>query len=282
MNAKPLLLILISLIHALAVFAAEPPVFFLRGNLSDVQALSRVEQRPLMIYVAAEGDPEGRRMQSTWSNKPLQHWLKDHYLAYFQAVAPDSIQALRFPNYVINTTPTVLIYHPHGWLMGSVEGFVAPQTLRQILQNHYDKLQPMERDVPLPFRRKPTAPLMIQMPVRQSVDLQVQGLEAYSLSQLSASDGAAPTLGLRIGDYHSYRKICREIRRMEKVWPGEMWVYAQGGEHGQAPSEHEPVYTLVLGTFDNLATAHRYADAIYRYTSSEADILDLGGLLQEP
>lgn len=282
MNARTLLILLIGIISSCAVFAVEPPTFFLRGNLSDIQALSRVEQRPLVVYVAADGDPEVQRMQKTWSDKPLQHWLKNHYLAYFQAVAPDSLPALRFPAYVIHATPTVLIYHPNGRLMGSVEGFVAPQTLRQILKHHYQNLQPAERDVPLPFRRKQTTPLMVQMPSSQQVDLEVQGLEAYSLSQLSPSHGAEPTLGLRVGDYHSYRKIRREIRRMKKVWPGEMWVYAQGGEHSQATSEYEPVYTLVLGTFDNMATANRYADAIYRYTSSEAAILDLGGLLQDP
>jgi thioredoxin-related protein len=279
MNTRTLLTLLFSIVSTLSVLASGPPSFFVRGDLSDIQTRSRTENRPLLIYVAAEGAPESVRMQQhTWTDESLQQWIEAHYLAYFQAISPDSFQRLQLPHYWVESVPTLLIYHPEGRLMGSVEGYVAPQTLEQILKRHHARVQPIKPVAVMPFRCKTPMPITVQAPSRRStIDLQVQGLEAYSLSHLPPASQLAPTLGLRVGKFDSYRKVRREIRRMEKVWPGEMWVYAQSSSLNTRAQD--PVYMLVLGTFEDVATAHRYADAMYRYTSKTA-ILDLRQLLE--
>lgn len=276
MIARILLVCLIGCGSWLTGLAHHPPLSFLKGDLAAAQAQARSSARPLLVYIDAAHSPEARQMmRHTWSSDTLQTWLTDHYLLFRQEVAADTLSACRLPHYRLQTTPTLLVYHPDGRLMGSVEGYVAPSTLINILTRHYQRIYPPNEPEVVAFRQVPPPAVSVSLPAHHAVNLSVNGLEAYSLRRLQA-DPAQPTLGLRVGAYESYRRMRRELRRMEKIWPGEVWVYAE------TEASEAPVYTVVLGTFEDLPTANRYADAMHRYATCEAAILDLNYLLQQP
>lgn len=262
-----------------AVSTKDTPLAFFQGSLDEAFAEARRVERPLMVYVTyvSGQSKETKRMhEQTWSDPSLVAWAGSHYVPYLCVVSQDSLSTIRLPHYKVSTSPTLLIYRPDGRLMGTVEGFVAPSTLTAILRRHYEKIYPTASSTYYAFRRAAERPLQVQPLTKQEVTLSIAGLEDYSLQQLHKVADAHPALGLRVGDYKSRRKIEREIRRMEKVWPGEMWVYAQ------KQSLSEPVYTLVLGTFEDMDTANRYAHAMDRYHTHESAILDLTALLEEP
>jgi hypothetical protein len=263
----------------LAGFAGDAPFPYFEGTLAEAQAQAKQNGQPLLVYVATESLPVVQQLQrQTLSDPMLQPWLESHYVTYLHPVSLDTMEACRLPYYTVEAAPTLLIYHPDGRLMGTIGGYVTPSTLKEILTRHYERIYPDPQPEVLPFRRVTPQVIAVQVALTQSIDLQVNGLEAYSLQQLKdqVQTDLQLTLGLRVGDYHSYRKVRRQIRRMEKIWPGELWVYSQS-EQAQAP-----VYTLVLGTFEDLITANRYAHAMDSYAMCEGSILDLSYLVRQP
>lgn len=256
------------------VFAATPPLSIFQGTLSEAQVAAKLADQPLLVYVYDAEASHARRMKrETWEDSEVRTLLHEHYVVFFQPIsAADSTVQLDYP---VHDLPTLLFVHPQGQLMGSVEGFVAPKSLGHMLRRYQRRVHPMQAAhyaVRRPTRQEVSFELT--RPSAAAYELSVAGLETYSLEQLGLSRGDRPQLGLLAGSYQEMPQLQRAMRRMQRVWPGEMYVYAE------IPSGLDPpVYKLILGAFDDHALAQRYADAMVRHAQVEVDLLDLTPLV---
>lgn len=102
--------------------------------------------------------------------------------------------------------------------------------------------------------------------------LDVPGMHEYSLMNKSQAREADQSLGLLIGSYTSYKQLRQMVSRFQRVWKGNMWVFAE--EVNQIP-----VYKLVLGNYTSREEAEIYANVIYKIDKSNPAILDLDQLI---
>jgi hypothetical protein len=261
------------LIEAEATHQAGSLSFFL-GTLSAAKDSARAADRPLLVYLYRPYAKDHLRMKvATWGNQSVKRYLNDHYTVYFLPM--DSLRQPKGLDYRLAKLPTTLVYHPQGNLMGSLEGYISAGTLQQSLARHEARVHPPAMTY-LPVRYAPKDSLYLSLSPSPSaqIDLQVRGLETYSLKQIDV-EGASPTrLGLLAGSYEDFSQLERALKRMERLWPGQVFVYAE------TQAQQTATYKLVLGAFTDQSLALRYADAMSRYASVETDLLDLTALLR--
>jgi len=238
------------------------------GSLAAIQAEAKENSLPMVVLVYQEGADDARKMMNqTWQAPEVQALFGANFLSY--QVKASSAERQQLPLANVRSTSLLMVLHPSGGLMGSVEGFVAAPTLVKILNRHWLRLYPRAPKA-LPVLRKPSPKLSLQVASSRTFNLEVKGLESYSLSQLSLSQTQTPAVGVLLGSYSRTKKIEREIRKLKKRWPGQMWVFeAQGEDLAQ------PTYNLVLGAFRDVETAKRYATAMEQYAARDTDLLDL-------
>ncbi len=252
-----------------------PPLSTFQGTLSEAQVAAKVSNRPLLLYIYQEDHPSARQMKrNTWEDQGVRDFLYENFVVYFMP-----LEELAQPanlRYHLTQLPTLLFIHPKGHLMGSVEGNVAPRTLSNMLTRYHQRISPTTGDH-FAVRRPTPPPMPIQLAHPGSnFELQVSGMESYSFSRLQLTPAPnQPPMGLLAGSYGQVPQLERAMRRMERIWPGEMYVYADLEDNSK------PVYKLVLGAFDDKDLAQRYADAMSRYAAIDVHLLDLSPLVAE-
>jgi len=117
-----------------------------------------------------------------------------------------------------------------------------------------------------------TAPLRQVSRGQSFLHLDVPGMHEYSLMNKQQARDADQSLGLLIGSYTSYKQLRQMVSRFQRVWKGNMWVFAE--EVNQIP-----VYKLVLGNYTSREEAEIYANVIYKIDKSNPSILDLDQLI---
>ena len=117
-----------------------------------------------------------------------------------------------------------------------------------------------------------TAPLRQVSRGQSFLHLDVPGMHEYSLMNKQQPRDADQSLGLLIGSYTSYKQLRQMVSRFQRVWKGNMWVFAE--EVNQIP-----VYKLVLGNYTSREEAEIYANVIYKIDKSNPSILDLDQLI---
>ena len=252
---------------------ASPPLSIFQGTLSEAQVAAKLADRPLLVYIYGKSDGSARDMEKqTWQDKGLRQLIHDHYLITF--VGLDSLTQPARLRYQLSSLPTLLFVHPQGRLMGSVEGFVAPKTLSTMLRRYEKRVHP-PTPKHLAVKRPVQAPLSLNLATPSLyAQRKVAGLESYSLGSLNQSAKGSQTLGLLAGSFEQKLQLERAMRRLERIWPGKMYVYSEPGD------ATKPVYKLVLGTFEDQKEAQRYAEAMSRYAAVDTDLMDLSSLLE--
>jgi len=107
---------------------------------------------------------------------------------------------------------------------------------------------------------------------QSQLHLDVPGMHEYSLVNKNPADLQEKSLGLLIGSYTSYKQLRQMVSKFQRVWKGNMWVFAE--EVNQIP-----VYKLVLGDYTSREEAEIFVDVIYKIDKSNPVILDLSQIV---
>lgn len=303
---------------------------FYEGSYQEVQQLAEDKQQPFIVYLFKHNSKEHRKMlRKTWSNKQVKRYLAQHYQVGRVNVFSGKEDAKLVQKHQVFKLPSTLVFTPEGKLIGKVQGFAAPTSLKSILVKHELFVKekslspsknippliasaPATKNTPPKVLNKPTpnhyrsaepklapaktvqqtrAPKRNTSPQTASVakksyktlsrgqsrgqsqlHLDVPGMHEYSLINKGKDVEKEMSLGLLIGSYTSYKQLRQMVTRFQRVWKGNMWVFAE--EVNQIP-----VYKLVLGDYSSREEAEIFANVIYKIDKSNPSILDLTQLV---
>ncbi|WNJ19503.1 thioredoxin fold domain-containing protein [Pontibacter sp. G13] len=294
-----LLIALFSLFTLSSVRASETRVPFY-SNLKTIQQEAQASNRIYMVYFEMATNRSCKRMEKkVWQDETLVPFISENYLACkLHALSPQAIEAVQ--RYQVYDYPTVIFFSPNGKMMGRTIGYVAPNTLQQILEKHSRtweiRQQNMYEHLVLPWEQKQQAQsiaqqMIIPKPVEEKsigegtladlyvsrgqdeseVHLEVPGLEAYSLKQLKSPEAIQNQFGLLIGSYTQYNQLTERLEELERFWRGEIYVYSE-------VLNGIPVYKLILGNYQEKNIAETYARSMYKFKQMKATVLNLRNL----
>lgn len=267
--------IIMALAGSTLAAAIPPPGTPLPGPLAALQREAAAQQRPFVVYVHLPQVKACRKMDRSWKDATLAQYVAGHYLVREingLEADPEFLQT-----YQVQRFPTVIIFSPEGKLMGRTEGYVEPVTLTQILRKHVLRLhrrQPLQGLPPLaidlspaPLRShlNPVPVLAAQTPPAAPLRLRrpVPGLEAYALPLETGHQ-----LGVQVGEHADVQSLTRQVRRLEKIWRGPLWVFAEEGEAA-------PTYKIMVGQYEDPAQAARFAQGLEDLAGLPAKVMPL-------
>ncbi|TAE48029.1 MAG: hypothetical protein EAZ89_16125 [Bacteroidetes bacterium] len=286
-------------------FAGNRMLAFRDATLEQIQAEARVKQQPYFIYFFTEKDRNCRRMDSrTWTDATLISYAEKNYLAVGYDVLSPRAKTEFLQEYKVFTYPTLIFFSPEGKMMGRTEGYVAPETVKSILEKHQHSLDQRRQAAALVFAPK-AAPTPVIVPVAamgtrsmpepglsiQDVSdnpaerivsrgaqsarlhLQVPGYEAYSLTSLTAAAPGSTHYALLVGAFTQHTRVAQEIERLRRSWKGDMWVYCE-------EIDATLIYKIALGNYETQEQAESFAQAMYKYQKLSVTVLELGQLLR--
>lgn len=108
-------------------------------DVQEAVAAARESQRPILVFVTAEGCGYCRKMErQTWADSSVVDAVARSYvpLRLDAEVHPELIQRLR-----IEAFPTVLLFTPEGQLDRGRRGFLAPQGMLRLLEKTSPQLR---------------------------------------------------------------------------------------------------------------------------------------------
>ncbi|RMG17986.1 MAG: thioredoxin family protein [Bacteroidetes bacterium] len=282
-------------------FAKDRSFPFFHGTLEEAQLLARELNKPYFIYFHSTHFAEAcEQMKQSWEEPELIFFTDRFYLAVSLDVSLHTSELVE--RYEFDSFPAFLFFDPQGSLMGVHEGYLSGQDMLHTLENLFyqlgDPLRSMyvHRQAPQPLPpyyamqlrgggREPaqqkdalirdigTKELASHLP-RAIIKTRVPGFEAYSPDLLISRDGPAfARYGLLIHQYVSTEELTVAIRRFERLWKGDIWVYG----HYVA---NQWLYGLVLGTYQDEEVARTYADGIEKFEKKRPEILNLSTIFE--
>ncbi|MFK7925299.1 MAG: thioredoxin family protein [Bacteroidia bacterium] len=106
--------------------------------------------------------------------------------------------------------------------------------------------------------------------------LEVPGLERFSLANYSRSRGdeeVPMNYGLLVGSYTSFLDLETQLKRFQRYWQDDVWVYCE-------EVNKTPVYKLLVGPYIDLESAETFAHAMYKFQKINPTVLNIEHLKQ--
>lgn len=101
--------------------------------------------------------------------------------------------------------------------------------------------------------------------------LEVPGLEQFSLANYSQSRGdeeVPMNYGLLVGSYTSFIDLETQLKRFQRYWQDDVWVYCE-------EVNKTPVYKLLVGPYIDQESAETFAHAMYKFQKINPTVLNI-------
>jgi len=250
---------------------------------------SKTHHKPVLVYLHDPRVKDARKLKrKTWENPELLTWMGGRYLTAIlrPGKAPEGYERF-LQKFDRHSQPMLLIFHPEGHLMGQIEGFVAPSTLKVILDRHLKRIRDEKPRPALTLALAPELPSaspmlayrlgktrgMDRSDTLPSIQTKVMGFEPYALEKLRTDLDPHKDFGLSLGSFRKSRKLAKKIKEVERFWRGKIWVYATH------PSGKNPTYHLAIGPFDSPRQAQTFSRGLASYRHLPSDIIQFSQFL---
>ncbi|MCI4668682.1 MAG: hypothetical protein MRZ79_11150 [Bacteroidia bacterium] len=272
--------------HLLAKASTNNPT-----SWSELTTEAKEQYTPVLLMLHDGEDKLVKKIKSkTWENEKFTNWLGDKFLKWsIDKNEPGVGEEKIIAKFQATDQPMILIFHPTGYLMGRVDGFVDAQTLTTILDRHLKRTFIFSTRPALTLAHAPessfsfssTFDLALKYGKSRGEDTKlsfyksVEGFEAFALDKNFLAGNGQESFGLLLFQSASSKNISRKINKTKKFWRGNIWVF-------QLKEEDEKVQTFVsIGPFQTEDQAETYAKALHKFQGLKAGLFSFSQFLED-
>jgi thioredoxin-related protein len=296
-------------------FSVSGQMSFSELNYDQLRSQAQKTESPFVVYLHQSDHRACKKMdRKTWRDPELVSFVSKNFLISRLNPLQGTRQMQLVQEFGVFSYPSFLFFSPQGKLLGKAEGYLAPATLRLILQKHLRQIRQQE-DVrlwaihnqgPLPGHSATIAIASSQeeeqAPTEASMSL---SMLAPPLAQLESimrtrgmNDGNTHRLILKVPGLEAYSlqnlRLPRNMPLSYGLLMGSFTSYKSlQKELNQLKRYWKeeiwvyceeinqiPVYKLVLGVYPSEEDAESFAHAIYKIQGLNPVILDLSVFLR--
>ena len=265
-------------------FLQAHPVAWTSFSYEDARVQAMAMYRPLIAYVYHEGSPLAEKLDAqTWTDTTVASLLNQSFICNKTEARdmPPSSELHELPT--PTEVPLILIYHPEGHIMGRIEGFVAPQTLQNILKRHLQRIvPPTQPPLAAMHYRGEESPLSTHALANQGTTRginpncdDIPGLEKMGLEEQIGTTVDPSHFILVVAAHEEVKHIAKDLRKIKKFWRGEIFAFQY-----KRSDERKPKFIIALGSFDNRSTANTFADTLQEHEKMACQTVQVSRLMQ--